>query len=301
MTCRRTASLPSVRRRAVLGLAATTLLMVSACTSDESAPEPAGATPSAAPSTAAETEGGYVALGDSYAAGPGIQPADTDQPGCFRSEANWPNLLAEAEEFDLVDVTCSGATTESAVDGVGSGDEVPSQLDALSEDTSLVTVGIGGNDGGLFTSLIQSCATTAATCQQYVEQQAPGVLTTITDNVAALLGQVAEKSPDAQVVLVGYPRLAPESGTCELLGVPPDAVENARRIEQGLEDALAAAATSAGVSFVSMRQVSLGHDVCAGDDAWVNGAQVTDGDGIVFHPRSAGMQAVADEVAQSLL
>ncbi|MGJ9422726.1 SGNH/GDSL hydrolase family protein [Aeromicrobium sp. CF3.5] len=286
------------RAGAALTLAAVALVMVSACTSTASDPEPAETTASAAPSTPAELGTAYVALGDSYSAGPGIQPADTEQPQCFRSETNWPNLLADAEGLDLADVSCSGATTESALDGVGN--EIPAQLDALGEDTSLVTLGIGGNDGGLFSSLIQSCATAAATCQQYVDQQAPEVLSMISTNVADLLGQIAERSPDAQVALVGYLRLAPQTGTCELLGVPAEAADDARRIEQGLEDALAAAATSADVPFVSMREVSTGHDVCAGDEAWVNGAQVTDGDGIVFHPRSAGMQAVAAEVARSL-
>lgn len=289
MTSRRIASL--------LVLAAAALLIVSACTSSGSTPEPSEATPSAATSAPAVTDADYVALGDSYSAGPGIQPPDTEQPQCVRSEANWPNLLADAEGLDLVDVSCSGATTESAVEGSG---ELPSQLDALGADTSLVTLGIGGNDGGLFGSLIQSCATSAATCTQYVEQQAPGLLRTITDNVADLLGQIAERSPDARIELVGYLRLAPATGTCKLLGVPADAADDARRIEQGLDDALAAAAASADVPFVSMREASTGHDVCAGDDAWVNGAQVIDGDGIVFHPRSAGMQAVATEVATSL-
>lgn len=290
MISRRTASLLSV--------AAATVLTVSGCTSGGPSPESPAPTPTAATSGPTDTGAGYVALGDSYSAGPGIQPADTEQPQCFRSEANWPNLLADAENLDLVDVSCSGATTESAIEG--NGDDLPSQLDALGEDTSLVTLGIGGNDGGLFGSLIQSCATSAATCQQYVEQQAPGVLTAITDNVADLLGEISARAPEARVELVGYLRLAPETGTCDLLGVPADAADDARRIEQGLEDALAAAATSADVPFVSMREASAGHDACAGDDAWVNGAQVPDGDGIVFHPRAVGMQAVADEVAQTL-
>ena len=288
----------SRRSGPVVALAVTVLLVVSACTSGGSSPDPTPATSSPATSAPADTAADYVALGDSYSAGPGIQPADTEQPQCFRSDANWPNLLADAEGLDLADVTCSGATTQSAIDG--SGDAVPSQLDALRADTSLVTVGIGGNDGGLFTSLIQSCATTAATCQQYVDQQAPGVLRAITADVGDLLDRIAEISPDARVELVGYLRLAPETGTCQLLGVPAEAADDARRIEQGLEDALTAAADTADVPFVSMREASTGHDVCAGDDAWVNGAQVADGDGIVFHPRAVGMQAVADEVAQTL-
>lgn len=289
MTSRHLASL--------IAFAAATLLIVSACTSGASSPD--AATPdSPAASSPAPSGAEYVAMGDSYVAGPGIAPADSTQPRCFRSKANWPNLLAEAEGLQLLDVACSGATTETATDGLGP--DVPPQLDALDADTSVVTVGLGGNDGNLFSSLVQACATTAATCRQYVDQQAPDVLSAITDHVADLLDQVAETSPDARIALVGYLRLAPETGTCTTLGVPADAADDARRIEQGLEDALSAASAAADVPFVSMREVSRGHDACASEDAWVNGTQSTDDDGIAFHPRSAGMQAVAEEVVKVL-
>lgn len=278
-------------------LALATLMFVSACTSGAPAPAPSA---SSSPGTADQDSAAaaYVAIGDSYTAGPGIDPADTEQPTCFRSDGNWPNLLAEDEGMTLDDVSCSGATTRSAIDGLGS--TVPSQLEALGEETRLVTVGIGGNDGALFTSLLQSCSRDGGSCGRYVDQQAPEVLAQTSANVADLLGQVRDRAPQARIVLVGYLRLAPESGTCDLLGVPASAADDARRIEQGLEDALARAAVAADVTFVSMRTASQGHDACAGADAWVNGGQVLDGDGVVFHPRSPGMAAVADAVAAVL-
>ena len=36
----------------------------------------------------------YVALGDSYATGPGIPNPRIDSPGCFRSTNNYPARLA---------------------------------------------------------------------------------------------------------------------------------------------------------------------------------------------------------------
>jgi hypothetical protein len=49
-----------------------------------------------------------------------------------------------------------------------------------------------------------------------------------------------------------------------------------------------------------MRKASQGHDACAGADAWTNGSDVKDDDGIAFHPRLAGMQAVARAVEAEL-
>ena len=70
--------------------------------------------------------------------------------------------------------------------------------------------------------------------------------------------------------------------------------------EKALNAALADAAGEADVPFVSMRKASRGHDACAGAQAWTNGAEVKDDDGIAFHPRLAGMQAVARAVAGQL-
>ena len=53
----------------------------------------------------------YVALGDSYSAGPLIPTTDL-AGGCARSDHNYPSLLAdELDAKTFVDVTCSGAKT----------------------------------------------------------------------------------------------------------------------------------------------------------------------------------------------
>ena len=55
----------------------------------------------------------YVAIGSSYAAGPGIDPAVGDRPAKARqSLRNYPHLIAHRLGLDLADVTSSGATTQ---------------------------------------------------------------------------------------------------------------------------------------------------------------------------------------------
>ena len=62
--------------------------------------------------TACEPPDNYVALGDSYTAGPLITPQDPAIPGCIRSDANYPNLVAPDLGLPAFrDVSCSGAQT----------------------------------------------------------------------------------------------------------------------------------------------------------------------------------------------
>src|SRR5262245_18544190 len=127
--------------------------------------------------TAADTSGSpyptYVALRDSYTAAPGVPDTDASTD-CLRSNGNYPNLVGPALHATFVDVTCSGATTQSLAGGQKTRQHsYPPQFDALQNDTSLVSLGIGGNDFGLFQSLVADCSKVRSTdpggapCQGY--------------------------------------------------------------------------------------------------------------------------------------
>ena len=71
----------------------------------------------------------YVALGSSYAAGPGITPTvPGSPPRCARSAENYAHVLAQHRGLSLVDASCSGATTVDVLRGGQFGS--PPQLDA---------------------------------------------------------------------------------------------------------------------------------------------------------------------------
>ncbi|MGZ5332230.1 MAG: SGNH/GDSL hydrolase family protein, partial [Solirubrobacterales bacterium] len=59
---------------------------------------------------AAPAKASYVALGDSYAAGP-LVPNPVLPLGCLKSSNNYPRLAAPAIGQPLRDATCSGAKT----------------------------------------------------------------------------------------------------------------------------------------------------------------------------------------------
>ena len=106
----------------------------------------------------------YVALGDSYTAGPLI-PDETGSPGgCLRSTHSYPFLVAAGTgAATFTDVSCQGATTADMThaQSVPLGTNPP-QDKALSASTTLVTLQIGGNDIG-FSNIIIHCTTLSLT------------------------------------------------------------------------------------------------------------------------------------------
>src|SRR5690349_14582061 len=100
-----------------------------------------------------------VALGSSFAAGPGIQPiADV---GAMRSARNYPHLLAEQLGVRLTDLTVSGATTETVLSKSQRtlrGARFPPQIDGVPVDADLATITIGGNDLRYMAGLIGTSA-----------------------------------------------------------------------------------------------------------------------------------------------
>lgn len=272
-----------LRAAVTLGLAA----LLAACSS--------GATPVDTPTTSPQLTGSaYVAFGDSFTAGPGLPDPQPNAGYCQRSALNWPSLLAsEINATSFTDLSCSGATTADQATTAQS-------TDKLGTATELVTISVGGNDGGLFSSLISACSNDAGACAPFVNDQVPALLQQTVPAIVSFINQVRDKAPDAQVVLVGYLRITPLTGTCDVLGIPPNEVTPVDEAEQLLEQALAKAADQADITYVSLVKASRGHDACAGAKAWTNGARTSDGDGIFFHPRKAGMRGAAATVNAAL-
>lgn len=262
-----------------------------------------------APSDAlVETPVDYVALGDSYSAGPLIPVVREDAPGCFRSTNNYPAYLAGLLDVDsYADATCSGASTRDVTRRQPSmlgGTRPRPQAAALSERTDLVTVGLGGNDFGLFGSISGGCRegfswrSASAPCRDaFVD--ATGRDTKARDarrirgTLRAALEEVRDRAPDADVYVVGYPRLLPETGSCAAAGFTAGDAAWARGIEALLNRSVRTAAEDVGATYVDLYPASRGHDICAGRDAWVNGRRLRLGVALSYHPFEVGMREAA--------
>ena len=190
----------------------------------------------------------YVALGDSYSAGPLITTIRSDPSGCVRSTDNYAAFLAgwlSVESYR--DVTCSGADTADLThrQPLPFGGTVPPQLAALSPDTDLVTVGIGGNDFGIFSSLV-GCGPGGDACTPALQRRLMRDAGRVESRVARVVGQVVERAPDAEVYVVGYPQVLPTDDGCRAVPLPADRLEAAATVAQRLNDSLRAGAESAG-------------------------------------------------------
>lgn len=279
-----------VRRIALLLLVATTLV---ACGDD--------------PGKDADDATRYVAMGDSFTAAPFLPESSTD--GCFRSDSNYPHLVAEGrDDLELLDVSCGGATTADVLQSQKTQDGAfhPPQIDALSAGTDLVTVGLGANDSDLAWAALYQCVRLAAKddagapCDR-ANSDLTARIEQVRKSVAEILDDIVRRAPDARVLLVGYPRLLPETGGCpDVLPVATGDQDFIRRMAAMLDEAMGAAAEAAEVEYVDVYAASEGHDMCS-DDPWVNGAEADpDTEAAAYHPQPAHQQAVADLVLDAL-
>ncbi|WP_374458299.1 SGNH/GDSL hydrolase family protein [Nocardioides sp.] len=250
--------------------------------------------------TEVTTDIDYVALGDSFSAGPFIGTMRTDPTGCARSRDNYPAFLADwLDVATYTDVSCSAATTADLYERMRmfDGKTTRPQLDAVSADTDLVTIGIGGNDFGIYDSLIRCQDGTLATCPVAdLEADARKVA----DRVEQAVRRILKRAPEATVYVVGYPDILPTEGTCAAVGASPAVLGPVTRVAGLLNDSLQEGATAAGATYVDMEAVSEGHDVCAKGRAWVNGPRFRAGIAAPFHPKINGMRAVAAEVFREI-
>jgi lysophospholipase L1-like esterase len=253
----------------------------------------------------------YVALGDSFTSGAGLPDTWPDAIACGQTPLSYPHLVAKAIGARLTDASCGGATTENAtqpqrLDGRA---PWPPQLDSVHEDTDLVTVGLGGNDFSWFLGVMFSCTSAAPAdptgnpCER-AGTSAGSDLTAlpprIGDRLEELLTEVHTRAPGARVLLVGYPQPVPAEGTCPELPLAAGDYPFVRAQWEALADAMHEAADAAGATYVDVLAASEGHDICAGDDAWVNGADARPSVAASYHPFREEQAAVARLVERAL-
>ncbi|MEP7020504.1 MAG: SGNH/GDSL hydrolase family protein [Pseudonocardiales bacterium] len=256
--------------------------------------------PTSALAAALPSGGVYVALGDSYTAGPLIVP-QSDLFTCARSSSNYPGLLAPALHVTtLRDVSCSSATSthftnpqQGAVFGTN-----PPQYNALSTDTTLVTVGIGGNDIGLV-GLAESCinvlpAPLGTSCA--AKYTAGGVdvysqkIAAFASTYGTIIDTIHQRAPRAKVLMIGYPTAIRNGGCFPVQPVlAPDATYIQAKIDE-LNAAMAQQASAHAATYVDLRTSSIGHDACAlPGERWLEGL-VPLSPAFPLHPNVLSMQ-----------
>lgn len=255
-------------------------------------------------------DGTYVALGDSYVAGPGIPALSGDAPaGCLQSTRNYPAYVAgwlDVAERD--DRSCSGAVTDDLFSAQSlTGPDNPPQLDALDADTEVVTLGIGGNDIG-FTDIIFDCIRILPwnpCVNSFTAGGGDEVSDRIADlepNIDAVLAEIAARAPTAGVFVVGYPAILPEQGDCwPVVPFLEADVDYLRDKLLELNAMLADRAAANGATYIDIYTPTIGHDVCQ-DDAtkWFEGIFPSD-TAFPVHPNLDGMTNISITVTLALI
>ena len=250
---------------------------------------------SAASAKPAVPEGArYVAMGSSYAAGPGLGALKPGTPArCSRSPANYSTLLAARLKLDLVDVSCGGATTAHIL---GPWNELPAQIDAVTADTRLVTVTIGGNDVSFVRNLAIGMCKGASCPPQLIPTEADW--TKLETNLRAIVSKVRERAPQARVLFVDYISILPEGRVCPATPLEGRNLAVVRNIYRRLAAVTAKAARAERAELLAAGALSRRHTPCDAQP-WSIGAPGS-APGTPWHLNAAGMQAVAEALARKL-
>lgn len=182
----------------------------------------------------------YVALGDSFSAGEGLEPFFESENRCHRSELGYstfiePPGLPGTSIYDLNRSgvpgiewgfqACSGATTENVLYRGRWGDPLSQLAQDRSQDTQnandlpvdattdLVTITIGGNDIR-FSEVLRFCAfSNNCTTERYngrsLEQDARRKRDELSPRLDRVIARIHTQAPLAKIVVAGYPQLFP--------------------------------------------------------------------------------------------
>ena len=164
---------------------------------------------------------GYVAFGDSYAAG--IGTGTTEGGGCRQGENSYPKQLAAlaANDIDFQNLPCSGAVVGDVLQG-GEKSQIDSWINPQNAD--IATLSIGGNDVGFF-DILDACVLRVE--QAFAGECDPAVNSAydkingfnLFHDIASTLRQIIDKSgrADFKFYQTGYPAFSNvDTGSCDL-------------------------------------------------------------------------------------
>ena len=238
-----------------------------------------------------------MALGSSFAAGPGIEPAADRRTG--RSARNYARLLGQRLDARVTDLSVSGATTDTLLAG-----EVP-------PDADLVTITAGGNDLGYVGGLMRTAMSGRLRAHRLtrplgrrlardaVPVAGPADVERVATGLARVAGTARERASGCRVVFVDYlTLLGPDTAWTPATPFEPAQIAAFRLVAARLAEAFAAAAERTGADLVRASELSAGHALGSAEP-WVTGFRLPMRP-VPFHPNAAGMRAVADELARLL-
>lgn len=283
------------------------------------------------------TSGDYVALGDSYSSGEGaddylegtndddatkeaindfngwLWPGDPHNNICRRSANAYSASVYNSFDFegDYHFGACSGGVVrdyyeDNTSDNEGEGP----QRDHITDDTSLITMGMGGNDFG-FGSVMKSCVLGGSCATEEHAEEVDADIDAEIDKLAQLYRDMeSDAPPGARILIIGYPQMFPDpeditNGSDSFIGEDEQAWLNERGVHANwaIQEAIRRSGTN--VEFVDVADALSGHEVGT-DDPWINdldfgidgGEWTNPTSRNSFHPNADGHAAISLIVQQ---
>jgi hypothetical protein len=123
------------------------------------------------------------------------------------------------------------------------------------------------------------CAGAVAAARRYINGTLPGKLDTT-------YAAIRQRSPNATVVVLGYPRLFETTPTCGIAGLSLAKRQAMNAAADDLATVIGARAAAAGFRFADVRQIFAGHGVCASRE-WITRVNPLNV-GTSYHPNNNG-------------
>jgi len=254
----------------------------------------------------------YVALGSSFAAGPGLKPRAPGSPRrAGRSDLNYAHLVASRLGLRLDDVSFSGATTGELNGGP---EGRLGQIAAVTPTTKLVTITAGGNDVGYLPALtfaslpwpVSLSPWLRSRVRQYIDPQATAErFSAMASSLGAVVRSVRDRAPNARILIVDYLTIIPASPTLDhQLSVLEsfrygDVAAWARDVSARLSETFSTVAADEACSFLDVALQSRDHHAWS-SEPWTRRFHPSLRGGAPFHPNYEGMHSVASMILKSL-
>jgi len=99
-------------------------------------------------------------------------------------------------------------------------------------------------------------------------------------------------------VVVGYPNITPESGSCDALPkVEQISLDTANLLFEEVNRQIRSTARQTGAAYADISELSVGHELCS-DESWIRGGPDGPGGAVDYHPDAAEQKAVAAAIAE---
>jgi lysophospholipase L1-like esterase len=256
----------------------------------------AAVAPLTTPEAGAGTDLYYVALGDSYSSGEGVEPYDPDSLDCHRSAGAYPSLAARqapANVYTYSFFACSGATTDD-VNRPGDTGQAH-QVAKAAERVRLMTITIGGNDAR-FAAMLRRCALGSTPCTEENDDEEAWIEDEVRPRLKTTYANLRAASSQARMVVLTYPHIFQTERHCGgEPGMQNDEKAWMRDRTDQLNDIVVEEAEAAGLEVLDGRDALAGHEICTAEP-WASGW----GEPGAFHPNAQGHEALARHLVDFL-